>query len=451
MREPIILKAMQGYADSNSARFHMPGHKGNAEFEKLFPMASGDITELSFSGCLFSDEGIIATAQKNVAEILGARASHFVTDGSTSAILAMLYSLSKRGKKVIIPRFSHKSVYNAIKLFGLEPIFLPIEEKDGIIYQRADGIDEMLSSDGGIAGVMLISPDYYGLSPDLATASVACKKHGKILLVDGAHGGHLKFVDNGLYAGNYADAWVDGAHKTLPCLTQAAILNVANDNISADIEDGLSIFRTTSPSYPIMASIEYGVYYGEHLGQSGFNKFFDRVEKLKQSVKAVGGVFAHTDDCAKVVFDCALSGVGCSNLNAHLEECGIYPEFSDGRYIVFMASPMNTEDDFERLAVAVEDFLSKNKKSAQNTQKPSITDIKTYRKTDYVTAATAPWTLVDEMGAVGRIAAENIGFFPPCYPVVTAGEVITRQAAEAIGRAKNSFGLINGLFKVVKE
>ena len=58
---------------------------------------------------------------------------------------------------------------------------------------------------------------------------------------------------------------------------------------------------------------------------------------------------------------------------------------------------------------------------------------------------------MDEMGAVGRVAAENIGFFPPCYPVVTAGEVITRQAAEAISRAKNSFGLINGLFKVVKE
>ena len=451
MREPVILKAMRDYAASNSARFHMPGHKGSVEFEKLFPMADGDITELSFSGCLFSDEGIIATAQQNVAEILGAKVSHFVTDGSTAAILAMLYALSKRGKKVIIPRFSHKSVYNAIKLFGLEPIFLPLEERDGIIYQRTNGLDKMLASDSDIVGVMLISPDYYGMAPDLETASAACKKNGSVLLVDGAHGGHLKFADGGLYAGNYADAWVDGVHKTLPCLTQAAILNVASEDLFADIEDGLGIFRTTSPSYPIMASIEYGVYYGEHLGQSGFSNFFDRVEKFKQSIQAVGGVFARTDDGAKIVFDCELSGVDCDQLNCHLENCGIYPELSDGRYIVFMASPMNAEDDFERMTIAVKGFLLKNKKDAQNTRKTNITDIKTYRKTDYVTAATAPWTLVDEMGAVGRVAAENIGFFPPCYPVVTAGEVITRQAAEAISRAKNSFGLINGLFKVVKE
>ncbi|MBQ9130108.1 MAG: hypothetical protein IJX59_05015, partial [Clostridia bacterium] len=95
MREPLILNKIKEYADSNAVRFHMPGHKGQADFCRLFPMAGEDITELSFSGCLESGEGVVRQAEENLAEILGATSSHMVTDGSSCAVLSMMYAASK--------------------------------------------------------------------------------------------------------------------------------------------------------------------------------------------------------------------------------------------------------------------------------------------------------------------------------------------------------------------
>ena len=94
-------------------RFHMPGHKANRRRFPLFRDAALDITELPFADCLESPDGIIAAAQRDIADILGARASFILTDGSSVGIFAMLYIVKKRGGKVVIARNSHKSVYNA--------------------------------------------------------------------------------------------------------------------------------------------------------------------------------------------------------------------------------------------------------------------------------------------------------------------------------------------------
>ena len=201
MRKPLILTAIKNYADGNPVRLHMPGHKGSAEFSATFPGAELDITELSFSGCLTSGEGIVAEAEIAIAEILGARRSHMVTDGSSASILAMLYALSKRGNKVIIPRNSHKSVYNALKLFNLSPLFLECEEREGIVHQRVESAEDMLAEEG-VSGLLLVSPDYFGQVPKLALARELTERYGKILAVDGAHGGHLKFTSPSLYAGS---------------------------------------------------------------------------------------------------------------------------------------------------------------------------------------------------------------------------------------------------------
>ena len=64
MRKPLIYTALKRYAESNPVRLHMPGHKGRSAgstFAKdLYSLAPYDITELSFSGCLETNEGIIS-------------------------------------------------------------------------------------------------------------------------------------------------------------------------------------------------------------------------------------------------------------------------------------------------------------------------------------------------------------------------------------------------------
>ncbi len=448
MRRPLILSALSEYASSSAVRLHMPGHKGAEEFKKYFPLAGEDITELSFSGCLSSCEGLTFEAEKNIAEILGARRSFMLTDGSSCGILAMCYALSRLGKKVVIPRNSHKSVYNGLKLFNLEPLFLQTELVDGLPVQRVDRLEELFIKEDDIAGVILTSPDYYGQVPDLKKAREITQKYGAALAIDGAHGGHMKVSCAECYAGNYADVWVDGAHKTLPSLTQAAILNVNKSELCDLAVEGLDLFRTTSPSYPIMASVEYGVYFIEGK-EENYKRLFEQVEGLKSSL--TGYTFDEVADACKLVLDCYPSGAECKELCDFLEDKGIYCEFSDGRRIVFMLSLMTSLNDLNRLRSALDEYEQRAKKHAVYVRNTAYNDILSSRAMPYRQASSSPFEWEELSFAVGRIAAENAGIFPPCYPLVTAGELVTKEIAEALKNAENSFGIKNGAIKVVKE
>ncbi|MBP5193971.1 MAG: aminotransferase class I/II-fold pyridoxal phosphate-dependent enzyme [Clostridia bacterium] len=452
MREPLILSAIEKYALKGAARFHMPGHKGRGEFGKLFPVAATDVTELSFSGSLEAGEGVVREAEEQIAEVLNAARSHLVTDGSSAAILSMIFAASKRGDKIVIPRISHKSVYNALKLFGLEPLFLREEERDGMIIQDVASIEKIVSENDGVAAILLVSPDYYGNVPDLKKAREIANKAGVPLMIDGAHGGHLKFSAPELYAGGYADVWVDGLHKTLPCLTQAAVLNVNDESLSGDVAEGLSIFRTTSPSYPIMASAEYGIYYGEHVGREGYEKLFALADGFKNGAARTGYRFASADDKTKIILDCPSSEVDCGKLAGFLEERGVFPEFSNGRYIVFMASINSAPEDFDKLLAALISFRGKfGRENADNMRNRALIGYKPKRRTDYLSAARAPGEWVDLKESAGRISASDAGFFPPCYPVITAGEEIDRNIISALAGREDVFGLDGGKIKTVKE
>ena len=450
MRKPLILTALKKYADDNPVRFHMPGHKGSKEFATIFSEAQYDITELSFSGCLTSGEGVVAEAETAVAEILGAHRSHFVTDGSSISVLAMMYALSKRGKKVIIPRNSHKSVYNALKLFGLDPLFLECVQEDGVLHQRVESAEKYLN-DGDVCGLLIVSPDYFGQIPDLCLARDLTKKYGKILDVDGAHGGHLRFVQPEDYAGAFADVWVDGLHKTMPCLTQASLLNVSDPSLEEDVAEGLSLFRTTSPSYPIMASIEYGVYFAESEGAERFAAAFKGAEEIKATLTEQGYEIVIPRDRAKLLVDCEKSHVNCAALNAFLEERGIFCEFFDGRYLVLMLSAHTEIEHLERLARAMTEYREKAGKTAYIAQKQCICRVLPKRIIGYAEAESAPCEWVSAWQAVGRIAAESFGIFPPCYPIVVSGEEITEEAVQIIEENENVYGIKNGKLKVVKE
>jgi arginine/lysine/ornithine decarboxylase len=86
--------------------------------------------------------------------------------------------------------------------------------------------------------LFITSPDYYGNVADYQELRAYCDKEGKLLLVDGAHGGHLHF-DKELYAGSYADIWVDGVHKSLPCYTQGAVVSARNEKLAEALEENL--------------------------------------------------------------------------------------------------------------------------------------------------------------------------------------------------------------------
>ena len=445
MYEYHILKQLAKYSGARKD-FHVPGHKAKGDFKVKFPIAPLDVTELEWSDNLACPAGIIAAAQEDIAKITGAKHSYILTDGSSSGVLTMMYAASLYGNKIIVPRNCHQSVWNACRLFGLEPVIVQGENRAGLITPVSpEAVEQLIVNDINISGMIVTSPDYYGVISPLKEYSEVLKKHGRFLFVDGAHGAHLAFEnDKAGYAGAYADVWVDGAHKSLPTLTQGAVLNVAEEKLIAAVEDGLIFFRTTSPSYPIMASVEYGY------------KYVANNPEIYARAKAAAETFKNekklrlfpSDDWTKIVVDCEPSGVSSEAVVALLAKKGVYPELNDGRYIVFYLSPMTTIGDVGDLKKLLLSAFANKKIAKSYKPRPAIPQAARTYSFQYALKRPSEW--VEPREAIGRMCAMNVGLTPPCIPVIAAGEMVTEAAVKVL-LSGTAYGMADGKIKVVKK
>lgn len=302
--------------------FHTPGHK----------RAGADITELSYSDNLLSPTGVIAEAERDVAEILGASRTFFLTDGSTSGIFAMVYALRAAGvKKLAVPSGSHRSVFNACRVLNMDTVPIKQGYRRGIPVQPTG--EDIAAALKQADALLLTSPDYYGNFPPLQEAKELCGAAGKPFVIDGAHGAHLHFSEK--HAGKFADMWVDGAHKSLPALTQGAAVSAKGEKWAARLFEGVRTFRTTSPSYPVLASVEYAFRFPRNL------KIEAAAEKTKRRVGAI-----ENGDWTKMVVP---FGDRAQEAQAFLERHKVYPEFCDGNYLMFYFSPCTKMRELKKL------------------------------------------------------------------------------------------------------
>ena len=302
--------------------FHTPGHK----------RPGLDITELSYSDNLLFPTGVIKAAEEDCADILGAHKSYFLTDGSTCGIFSMLYALKEAGcKKIAVPTHSHRSVENACGVLGLDMVPIKQVITRGIPAQPEEG--EMAAALDRADALLLTSPDYYGYFAPLEAARRLCDKLKKPLIIDGAHGSHLHGTP--MHAGEFADMWVDGLHKSLPALTQGAVVSAKSENWAEHLGHGVRIFRTTSPSYLILSSIEMAVKYPRN----------EKIEVLAEEFKRDVGALKN-DDWTKIVIP---FGAKATKAQAELERRGIYPEFNDGNYLLFYLSPCTRAAHLKKL------------------------------------------------------------------------------------------------------
>lgn len=439
-----IYDRLKEYAQCDKS-LHMPGHKGGAEFTKYFPVAPLDITELAYSDNLSCPQEVIYAAQKDLAGITGAKSSFILTDGSTSGVLAMLYAAKSRGKKVIMPVNCHQSVYNACKLFGLEPVIARGEFIDGVLMPPSpERISALLSAHSDVCAMVAVSPDYYGNIAPLKSYSDILKSQNKLLLVDGAHGAHL-FTERetAIYSGVYADIWVDGAHKTLPALTQGALLNVNNERLLPGVNEAIAIFRTSSPSYPIMASVEFGYKYLVN------NAELVRAAKshIEQFKKRLPFAVYPSGDYAKVAIDFGGAGIDSDIAEKELQKRGVYCEMSDGRYLLLYLSPTVDNKSLQNIADII---CGINFAKFANTYTPKPEKCAADGG-GYLSAVNSEYELVSLEEAAGCVCARNAGLTPPCIPAVIAGERITEEVCALLKSAKSTFGLYDGLIAVTRN
>ncbi|MDR0491449.1 MAG: aminotransferase class I/II-fold pyridoxal phosphate-dependent enzyme, partial [Oscillospiraceae bacterium] len=249
------------YATGEVYPMHMPGHKRNADFSSGLPY-NIDITEISGFDDLHEPRGVLRDTSRLAASIYGSDRAFMLINGSTVGILAAIGALAKRGEKVLVAKYSHRSVHNAITLFGLNPVYLKQEtdETSGVACDiAATDVELSLQTNPDIKLVVVTSPTYEGVISDIHSIAATVHRRGLPLLVDSAHGAHLGFSPMFRHSavGADADVVVMSLHKTLPALTQCSLLHVSGNLADADeIARMLCVLQTSSPSYVLMASID---------------------------------------------------------------------------------------------------------------------------------------------------------------------------------------------------
>ena len=440
-----ICRALRGYTAPHAGRLHMPGHKGDGLRFPLCFSAPSDITELPFSDALEDPCGVIAAAQEDIAAVLGADFACILTDGSSSGVYAMVRAAG--AKKLLLPRDAHKSAYNACALLGVSPVILENEVYEGAWLPPSPASVERALREHKGAAVLLTSPGYYGGVCDLAALRRICDAHKAPLLIDGAHGAFMPFdaACAASYAGRFADLWVDGSHKTMPTFTQGALL-CGRAAWRAAAEEAVQLFRTTSPSYPVMASVEYGVKYMAEEGAA----LCAAVREDRAAAEALlkeAGIRCFPSRTLSLAVDLAPAGISPRAMAKALEQEDIWCELEDGRYLLAYNSPLTPPGALFAFAKAVLAHAEGLRGEPFFPPLPAHGEA----AVGYLQALSAPYELVPLAAAEGRVAARNAGVTPPCYPVVTAGERITAAAVRALAGGAHTFGVAGGRIAVIEE
>lgn len=426
MKTPIY-DFVKSYADSGVSRFHMPGHKGNGPLgcEAL------DITEIKGADVLCEAEGIIGESENNASRLFGTAHSFYSTEGSTLAIKAMLAIVCAdtpcaERPLILAARNVHKAFLCAAALLDIDIEWIYPEDFVHITTCHIDAaaLDSAIKRAGRVPqAVYITSPDYLGQTADIAALAEVCHANSLPLLVDNAHGAYLAFdtpCSHPIALG--ADMCCDSAHKTLPVLTGGAYLHIsknAEPEYLSRAREAMSLFASTSPSYLILQSLDLCNDYLENNFKDELSVCKARVAAIKERIASFGFSLLESEPL-KIVVNAAASGYTGDELAELLRARGIECEFADGEFLVLMASPKNTEADFERLERAFENIAPKAALHESNDLLERAERKLSVREAVFVAKETVS---VDD--AFGRICAELAISCPPAVPVAVCGEVIT--------------------------
>ena len=426
MKTPIY-DFVRSYADSESVRLHMPGHKGRGPlgFEKL------DITEFLGADDLFSPDGIIAESEANATALFGTAHSFYSTEGSTLAIKAMLALavMGKKNAKILASRAAHKSFLHAAALLDFDIEWIYPSGAKHLCDARVDAsaVEEMLSRCEYDA-VYLTTPDYLGNITDVKAISSVTKKYNIPLLVDNAHGAYLSFLSENMHPiALGADMCCDSAHKTLPVLTGGAYLHIskgANPEYLEYARGMLSVFASSSPSYLIMQSLDLCNAYLADGYKEKLSKTVERVEKVKEKIRALGyGIY--DGEPLKIVLSPNGYGYSGEEIALMLKANGIEVEFFDNEFVVMMITPEITDGELERLIASLSSAVRRDAIVCE--PHPLV---RSARAMSVKEATFAKRERVKVCDSVGRVLAGAAVSCPPAIPIAVSGEVISKEAAE---------------------
>lgn len=434
-----LLDFLEGFINSETSRFFMPGHKGNHPDFIFNEISRYDITEISGADSLFEADGILLQSEEIASSLYGTGATCYSAGGSTLCIQAMLALTAKPGQTVIAARNAHKAFFNTCTLLDLEPFWVMPAYNDsfGVSGEvTAEQIKEAIKANPDAAAVYVTSPDYMGCMSDIAELAKVCKKYDKPLLVDNAHGAHLRFLPNDLHPITLgATLCCDSAHKTLPVLTGGAYLHCSMESgISRErMKEAMGLFGSTSPSYLIMLSLDICNRYLFEEATSDFALLCQLNDELTQQLCEKGHTpISSRRDPTKLTIDAYAFGYTGDELADIFREAMIECEYSGERHLVLMLSPLNCEQDIMRLREVISELPQALSCSAEPVKGFLPKCVMSLREAAFSKKVTVP---IDE--AIGRISAVTKIKCPPGVPLIASGELIDSDIQKLLKKSSN--------------
>lgn len=433
-----LLEALLKYHNEGNLIMSMPGNKCGLAFERdeigrKFEKTMGnlDITEVTPLDNLHNPEGVIKESQELLRQHYKCKKAYFVVNGSSCGNLASIFAAFNEYDEVIVERNCHKSVFNALILRKLKVTYIEPEILDNGLFMPPGRkeIYKAIKKAKNPKGIILTSPNYYGITYDLKEIIKDIKSKNLKVIIDEAHGAHF-----GLCKGlpesmaKIADYVVVSAHKTLPALTGGSYLLV--NDVNSNIEFYLKCFMTTSPSYLIMASLDYARYYMDTYGKEDYEKLIDLAEKYKNKINKLNKVkiISHEDlpdnysiDKSRYLITLK-KGYSGDKLLDYFRKNKIQCEMSMSCGVVMILSPCQGEEAFIKIYDAI-------KKLDINILKDENA---VYEKIDIIPEKVMePYEVFNKEGeyvnfdcADGRIIKDAIVPYPPGIPLLMSGEKV---------------------------
>ena len=170
------------------------------------------------------------------------------------------------------------------------------------------------------------------------------------------------FPEDAVSAG--ADVVIHSVHKTLPSLTQTALLHIQGRLADRErIRHFLSVYQSSSPSYILMASIDACMELLETKGEALFREHAQLLESFREgcrdleALRLYGAERAPHFDRSKLLIATERAGITGGRLSGLLlERYHLQLEMSAPDYAVGIASIADTESGFARLNRALHEL-----------------------------------------------------------------------------------------------
>ncbi|WP_099467487.1 aminotransferase class I/II-fold pyridoxal phosphate-dependent enzyme [Konateibacter massiliensis] len=452
-----LYEQLKKYSNSDYYPFHMPGHKRNREIDFVNPF-SLDITEIDGFDNLHHSEGILLDAQKKAAQLYKSEESYFLVNGTTAGILSAVSACTTKGGTVLMARNCHKAVYNAVFLNELKNIYIYPQKMGKYSVNcglNTQNIKQLLIKNKNIQAVIITSPTYDGIVSDVEAIAKEVHKFHIPLIVDEAHGAHFGFhpyfPENSNSKG--ADIVIHSVHKTLPSLTQTAIMHVNGNRVDRDkLKRYLSIYQTSSPSYVLMASIDSCVELIKQKGEQLFSSYADNLSFLRNGISdlkkikmveenIVGNNDIYDLDRSKLILSVKNTDISGKELYSRLlNNYHLQLEMAAGDYALAMTSVMDTEAGYQRLIQALHEIDDEVNERQDKEEITLASEAEIGTAIDYEAKVCMTITKAQNeekadcelKDAEGKIAAEYVYLYPPGIPLIAPGEQITGKLVEQV-------------------